>query len=85
MEWIIVYGTSWGLLIAVFCETIVISFFYGIKNFTRNLKEMLGFEPGYYWRFCWVVAAPIFLLVRLVHIFATKLQIRLRNLAKKVR
>uniref|UniRef100_A0A1I7VV64 AA_permease domain-containing protein n=1 Tax=Loa loa TaxID=7209 RepID=A0A1I7VV64_LOALO len=29
MEWLIVYGTSWGLLIAVFCETIVISFIYG--------------------------------------------------------
>lgn len=36
MEWLIVYGTTWGLLIAVFCEVMVISFIYGfvlIKNF----------------------------------------------------
>lgn len=31
MEWLIFYGTAWGLLIAVFCETMVISFCYGIK------------------------------------------------------
>lgn len=29
MEWIIVYGTTWGLLIAVFCEVMVIAFLYG--------------------------------------------------------
>lgn len=29
MEWLIVYGASWGLIIAVLIEAIVISFFYG--------------------------------------------------------
>uniref|UniRef100_A0A8R1U0L6 Transporter n=1 Tax=Onchocerca volvulus TaxID=6282 RepID=A0A8R1U0L6_ONCVO len=71
MEWLIVYGTSWGLLIAVFCETIVISFIYGINNFAQNLKEMLGFEPGYYWRLCWIIGAPIFLLCTIISCFAT--------------
>ncbi len=32
MEWLIVYGTTWGLLIAVFCETMVISFCYGMMK-----------------------------------------------------
>nr|AXS78275.1 Sodium-dependent dopamine transporter [Anisakis simplex] len=69
MEWIIVYGTSWGLLIAVFCETIVISFFYGINQFVSDLKEMLGFEPGWYWRICWTIGAPLFLLGTIVSSF----------------
>ncbi|PAV66899.1 hypothetical protein WR25_00393 [Diploscapter pachys] len=30
MEWLIVYGTTWGLLIAVLCETVVIAYIYGI-------------------------------------------------------
>ncbi|VDM99060.1 unnamed protein product [Thelazia callipaeda] len=71
MEWLIVYGTSWGLLIVVFCETIVISFFYGMDNFTRNLEEMLGFKPGRYWRLCWTIAAPIFLLATIISSFIT--------------
>jgi hypothetical protein len=35
MEWLIVYGTTWGLLIAVFCETMVISFCYGTLIFGK--------------------------------------------------
>uniref|UniRef100_A0A915N5R4 Transporter n=1 Tax=Meloidogyne javanica TaxID=6303 RepID=A0A915N5R4_MELJA len=50
MEWLIVYSTTWGLLIAVFCETAVISFIYGIKRFCSDIQKMLGFKPGYYWR-----------------------------------
>uniref|UniRef100_A0A0N5AXQ4 Sodium-and chloride-dependent glycine transporter 2 n=1 Tax=Syphacia muris TaxID=451379 RepID=A0A0N5AXQ4_9BILA len=62
MEWLIVYGTNWGLLVAVFCETIVIALFYGIKQFANDLKKMLGFFPGWYWKLCWTVISPIFLL-----------------------
>ncbi|MFH4977086.1 hypothetical protein AB6A40_003795 [Gnathostoma spinigerum] len=71
MEWLIVYGTSWGLLIAVLCETIVVSFFYGIKQFSRDFCEMLGFEPNFYWKLCWTVGAPLFLLGTVVSSFVT--------------
>ncbi|KAK5972644.1 hypothetical protein GCK32_010273, partial [Trichostrongylus colubriformis] len=39
MEWLIVYGTTWGLLIAVFCEVMVIAYIYGIKQFVHDLKD----------------------------------------------
>ncbi|KAI6176722.1 Transporter [Aphelenchoides bicaudatus] len=69
MEWLIVYGTTWGLLIAVFCEACVISFCYGIKQFCADIKEMLGFEPGWYWRICWTFGAPIFLIAMIISSF----------------
>ncbi|KIH46186.1 Sodium:neurotransmitter symporter family protein [Ancylostoma duodenale] len=69
MEWLIVYGTTWGLLIAVFCEAMVIAYIYGIKQFVRDLKEMLGFEPGIYWRICWTLLAPAFLLMMILSSF----------------
>ncbi|VDN54863.1 unnamed protein product, partial [Dracunculus medinensis] len=69
MEWLIVYGASWGLIIAVLIEAIVISFFYGIKRFAMDIKEMLGFEPGWYWRICWTVAGPLFLFGTIVSSF----------------
>lgn len=28
---------------------------------------MIGFSPGYYWRFCWKFAAPVFLLFIIVY------------------
>uniref|UniRef100_A0AC34QJY0 Transporter n=1 Tax=Panagrolaimus sp. JU765 TaxID=591449 RepID=A0AC34QJY0_9BILA len=69
MEWLIVYGTTWGILIAVFCETMVISFCYGVDQFVNDIEEMLGFKPGYYWRICWKIAAPIFLLAMILSNF----------------
>ncbi|KAF8359061.1 dat-1 [Pristionchus pacificus] len=69
MEWIIVYGTTWGLLIAVFCEVMVIAFLYGVGQFTADVKEMLGFKPGIYWRSAWTVAAPVVLLLMILSSF----------------
>jgi uncharacterized membrane protein YraQ (UPF0718 family) len=69
MEFLIVYGTTWGLLIAVFCETMVISFCYGIRQFCQDIREMLGFEPGWYWRVCWMIAAPVFLIAMILSSF----------------
>lgn len=36
--------------------------FLGIGRFVKDIRDMLGFEPGWYWRVCWVVAGPLFLL-----------------------
>ncbi|CAJ0941346.1 unnamed protein product, partial [Mesorhabditis belari] len=69
MEWLIVYGTTWGLLIAVFCEAVVVSYFYGINQFVMDLKEMLGFPPGLYWKICWAFGAPLFLFLMIFSSF----------------
>lgn len=61
MEWIIFYGSTYGLLVSVLLETIVISFVYGIDEFCKDVKQMLRFTPGFYWKFCWKIVAPIFL------------------------
>uniref|UniRef100_A0A915PYU2 Uncharacterized protein n=1 Tax=Setaria digitata TaxID=48799 RepID=A0A915PYU2_9BILA len=42
-----------------------------MDNFIGNLKEMLGFEPGYYWRLCWSIGAPVFLLGTIISCFVT--------------
>jgi len=35
----------------------------GIDRFSRDIKEMVGFSPGIYWRVCWKFVAPLFLMV----------------------
>ncbi|ETN86010.1 sodium-dependent noradrenaline transporter domain protein [Necator americanus] len=67
MEWLIVYGVTWSILIAVFCEAMVVAYIYGISQFVRDLKEMLGFEPGIYWRICWMFLAPMMILSSFIH------------------
>ena len=77
MEWLIVYGTTWGLLIAVFCEVMVVAYIYGIRNFVADIREMLNFEPGVYWRVCWLALAPLFLLVLAPFQYSSSLHFRL--------
>uniref|UniRef100_A0A1I8BA13 Transporter n=1 Tax=Meloidogyne hapla TaxID=6305 RepID=A0A1I8BA13_MELHA len=79
MEWLIVYGTTWGLLIAVFCETAVISFIYGIQRFCSDIQKMLGFKPGYYWRICWTIGAPIFLIAMIISSFINLQPLKYQN------
>lgn len=56
------YATGAAVLTVVFLEAIAVSWFYGIRRFCRDVKEMLGFSPGWYWQLCWVAICPIFLL-----------------------
>uniref|UniRef100_A0A4W3IWV0 Transporter n=1 Tax=Callorhinchus milii TaxID=7868 RepID=A0A4W3IWV0_CALMI len=59
------YATGAAVITVVFLEAIAVSWFYGMKRFCRDIKEMLGFSPGWFWQICWVAISPIFLMVRL--------------------
>ncbi len=42
-------------------EAIAVSWLYGIKRISEDIKEMLGTKPGAFWIVTWCVAAPVFL------------------------
>uniref|UniRef100_A0A1I7WP54 Transporter n=1 Tax=Heterorhabditis bacteriophora TaxID=37862 RepID=A0A1I7WP54_HETBA len=54
------YGVSLSVLFIVTCEMIAVCWFYGIDRFSNDIKAMLGFYPGCYWRICWMMC-PIFI------------------------
>ncbi|CAL8087088.1 unnamed protein product [Calicophoron daubneyi] len=58
---------EYPILIAVFFETVCISWIYGVDRFRGNLKEMLGFEPGIFWRITWKYVAPVFILLNIIY------------------
>nr|AKN21423.1 slc6a-3 [Schmidtea mediterranea] len=55
------YCINYSLLLVVMCETICISWIYGVDKFRGNIKEMIGSEPNIYWKICWKFIAPIFI------------------------
>ncbi|GAB6026269.1 hypothetical protein CHUAL_012477 [Chamberlinius hualienensis] len=57
------FAAGYSILIAVFFEAIAISWVYGIKKFADDIHEMMGFYPGMYWRVCWSVVGPTFIIV----------------------
>ncbi|XP_070572803.1 sodium-dependent serotonin transporter-like [Ptychodera flava] len=55
-------GAGVSLLVIVFLEAVVISWFYGAGRFAEEIKQMLGYKPGIFWRICWRFISPLFLL-----------------------
>ncbi|XP_013114675.1 sodium-dependent dopamine transporter [Stomoxys calcitrans] len=56
------YAAGYSILVAVFFEAIAVSWIYGTDRFCEDIRDMIGFRPGYYWQVCWRFVAPIFLL-----------------------
>ncbi|CAH2220098.1 sodium-dependent serotonin transporter [Pelobates cultripes] len=73
------YATGPAVLTVVFLEAIAVSWFYGINQFCRNVKEMLGFTPGWFWRICWVAICPLFLLFIICSFLSSPPDLRLFN------
>ena len=57
------YGSGFGVLFIAFWEIVGFMWIYGVKNFCKDIKLMLGKEPGWFWKGTWLVIAPLFLLV----------------------
>lgn len=61
------FAAGYSILFAVFFETMVVSWAYGVNRFSGDIEMMIGHQPGIYWRICWMFVAPIFLLVILLY------------------
>ncbi|XP_030856401.1 sodium-dependent serotonin transporter-like [Strongylocentrotus purpuratus] len=56
------YGASTTLLLVVVLEAISITWFYGLQNFTSDIRTMIGRTPSVYWQLCWSILSPAMLL-----------------------
>ncbi|CAG2231692.1 sodium-dependent dopamine transporter-like [Mytilus edulis] len=61
------FAAGYSILFAVFFETMVVSWVYGVGRFSGDIETMIGHGPGPYWRVCWMVVAPLFLLVIMLY------------------
>ncbi|XP_053555806.1 sodium-dependent serotonin transporter-like [Bombina bombina] len=63
------FGAGCSIIAVVFLEAIAVSWFYGINRFCDDVKSMLGFSPGIFWRVCWIAISPAFLAFIIVSSF----------------
>lgn len=75
--WIEVFNTytgDWAILIIGASECIIISYFYGLKNFRNDIEVMLGpkfarSSTYYFWCVMWSVICPLLCLIVAVQTF----------------
>lgn len=44
---------------------------YGLNNFCNDVQFMIDRRPGWYWRICWLVITPCFMIFVFIYSMAT--------------
>ncbi len=57
------YAASISIMFLAFFQMIAITWFYGVRRLSKNIKQMTGKGPSLYFRSCWLVAGPLLLIV----------------------
>uniref|UniRef100_A0A3P9JV59 Transporter n=1 Tax=Oryzias latipes TaxID=8090 RepID=A0A3P9JV59_ORYLA len=68
------YGATFSLLLIVLIEVITVSYIYGIRRFEKDIEDMLGHRPNWYWKIMWVVVSPLLLISLFVFYIVTYIQ-----------
>ncbi|KAJ8288257.1 hypothetical protein COCON_G00009160 [Conger conger] len=55
------YAANLSLLFIVIVEVISVSYIYGIKRFEKDIEDMLGHRPNWYWKIMWAGVCPLLL------------------------
>ncbi|KAH9416413.1 hypothetical protein DERP_012841, partial [Dermatophagoides pteronyssinus] len=61
------FAAGYSILFAVLFEAIAISWIYGVRRFSQDIKLMVGFEICWWWKFCWAIMAPFFIMFIIVY------------------
>ncbi|XP_071846711.1 sodium- and chloride-dependent glycine transporter 1-like isoform X2 [Apostichopus japonicus] len=66
LDW---YSAGFSPIILGLIEIVVICHVYGYRKFRQDLRHMLGFYPNNFWFVCWLVIAPLLIVVVLIYTF----------------
>ncbi|KAG9345108.1 hypothetical protein JZ751_009649 [Albula glossodonta] len=56
------YGATLSLLFIVLIEVVSVSYVYGLKRFEKDVEDMLGHRPNWYWKIMWAAVSPLLLI-----------------------
>ncbi|XP_036394448.1 sodium- and chloride-dependent transporter XTRP3-like [Megalops cyprinoides] len=56
------YGATLSLLFIVLIETVSVSYIYGLRRFEKDVEDMLGHRPNWYWKIMWAAVSPLLLI-----------------------
>jgi len=71
LELVDFFGGGFIIFVLAMVEILAVSWIYGIKNVTRDIKFMINVSVGIYWKFCWGLFIPISLLGIFVYFLVT--------------
>ncbi|KAI2654847.1 Sodium- and chloride-dependent transporter XTRP3 [Labeo rohita] len=55
------YAATLSLLFIVFIEVVSVCYVYGLRRFEKDIEDMLGHRPNWYWKVMWAAISPLLL------------------------
>ena len=65
------FGGGFIIFVLAMIEVLAVSWIYGLKRFTSDIKFMLNVSVGIYWKFCWGFFIPVALLAIFIYFLVT--------------
>ncbi|KAG1932342.1 sodium-dependent neutral amino acid transporter B(0)AT2 [Pimephales promelas] len=56
------YAATFSLLFIVLIEVVSVCYVYGLRRFEKDIEDMLGHRPNWYWKLMWAVISPVLLI-----------------------
>jgi SNF family Na+-dependent transporter len=60
------YVAGFPIMVTGIFVCIAVGWFYGVKQFSANIKHMIGHHVGYWWRSMWCFITPVIISVSTV-------------------
>lgn len=61
------YGPTFVVFILSIFEIVAFCLIYGVNRICHDIKFMLGFTPGIFWRICWRFVVPLLMTAIVVY------------------
>uniref|UniRef100_A0A8C9SFM2 Transporter n=1 Tax=Scleropages formosus TaxID=113540 RepID=A0A8C9SFM2_SCLFO len=57
------YGATFALLLIVLIEIISVCYIYGLEQFAKDIEDMIGHRPNWYWKIVWAIVSPLIIIM----------------------
>lgn len=65
------FGGTFLIFVLAIGELTGVMWIYGLQNICNDVKFMIDRRPGWYWRVCWMIITPVFMIFVFIYSMAT--------------
>lgn len=65
------FGGTFLIFVLAIIELVGIMWIYGCQHLCNDVHFMIDRRPGFFWRLCWMIVTPLFMIFVFIYSMAT--------------